>query len=148
MQAEAKLLLHNKTEVLLVTDMEKRPVEIKSLKEGGFVIIDDAPCTVTDIAISKSGKHGAAKARVTAVGMFDGIKRVVVKPGDARIDVPIIEKRAAQVISKPAPDRLQLMDLQDYSTFEAAAPEGIEVKEGDEVLVWRFGPHVMVKGKK
>jgi len=134
---------------LLMSDtMEKKPVEIKSLKEGGFVIFDGAPCTVTDVAISKAGKHGAAKARVTAVGMFDGIKRVVVKPGDATVDVPIIEKRAAQVLSKPAPDRVQLMDMQDYSTFEVAAPKDIEIKEGDEVLVWRFGPHVMIKGKR
>lgn len=131
-----------------MTDMEKRPVEIKSLKPGGFVIFDDIPCVVTDIAVSKAGKHGAAKARVTAVGMFDNSKRVVVKPGDSRVDVPIVEKRAAQVISKPAPDRVQVMDMQDYSTFEVAAPKDSEVNEGDEVLIWRFGSYMMIKGKK
>lgn len=128
--------------------MEKKQIEIKSLKEGGFVIFDDAPCTVTDVALSKSGKHGAAKARITAVGMFDGIKRIVVKPGSSTVDVPIIEKRAAQVLSKPAPDRVQVMDLQDYSTYELAVPADMVIAEGDEVLVWRFGSHLMIKGKK
>jgi translation initiation factor 5A len=80
--------------------------------------------------------------------MYDNIKRIVVKPGDARVDVPIIEKRSAQVISKPAPDRVQVMDLQDYSNYELAVPADMEIKEGDEVLVWRFGPHMMIKGKK
>ena len=131
-----------------MVDIEKKPVEIKSLKTGGFVIFDDVPCTVVDVAHSKSGKHGASKARVTAVGMYDNIKRIVVKPGDARVDVPIIEKRSAQVISKPAPDRVQVMDLQDYSNYELAVPADMEIKEGDEVLVWRFGPHMMIKGKK
>ncbi len=131
-----------------MVDIEKKPIEIKLLKTGGFVIIDDAPCIVTDIALSKSGKHGAAKARLTAVGMYDGIKRIIVKPGAATVDIPIIEKRNAQVISKPAPDRAQLMDLADYSTFEAAIPSDMEIKEGDEVLIWRFGSHLMIKGKK
>jgi len=131
-----------------MTDIEKKPVEIKSLKPGGFVIIDDVPCTVTDIAISKAGKHGAAKARVTAVGMFDNSKRIVVKPGGSTVYVPIIEKRGAQVISKPSPGHVQVMDLQDYSTFEVAEPTDMEIKEGDEVLIWRFGLNVMIKGKK
>lgn len=131
-----------------MADIEKKPVEIKTLKPGGFVLIDDVPCTVTDISVSKAGKHGAAKARLTAVGMFDTSKRVIVKPGDSKIDVPIIEKRAAQVISKPAPDRVQLMDMQDYSTYEVAAPADTEINEGDEVTVWRFGSYMMIKGKK
>ncbi|MBI2584252.1 MAG: translation initiation factor IF-5A, partial [Candidatus Aenigmarchaeota archaeon] len=43
--------------------MEKKPTEIKSLKKGGYVIIDDVPCTVASLDISRPGKHGAAKAR-------------------------------------------------------------------------------------
>jgi len=128
--------------------MEKRPIEIKSLKEGGFVLFDEVPCVVTDVAISKSGKHGAAKARVTAVGMFDGIKRVVLKPGSSTVYVPIIEKRNAQVLSKPAPGRVQVMDLQDFSTFEIAEPKDSPVTEGEEVVVWRFGTYTMIKGRK
>ena len=59
--------------------MEKKPVEVKSLKEGGFVIIDDIPCKVTDISISKPGKHGSAKAKLTAVGLFETAKKIIVK---------------------------------------------------------------------
>jgi translation initiation factor 5A len=131
-----------------MSDMEKKPIEIKLLKPGGFVIVDDAPCIVDDIAISKAGKHGAAKARVTAIGIFDKQKRVIVKPGDSRVDVPIIDKRSAQVIAKVGEGRVQIMDLQDFSNQEVEVPEGMELKEGDEVQIWKFGSYIMIKGRK
>lgn len=126
--------------------MEKRQTEIKSLKPGGFVLIDDVPMRVDKIQLSKSGKHGAAKARIFVSGLFDNSKKTVVKPGDSRVDVPIIEKSSAQVIAFVG-DRVQLMDLQSYEMSEVAKPD-IELKEGDEVLVWRFGSYVQIKGKK
>jgi len=129
--------------------MEKRQTEIKDLKEGGFVIIDDAPCRVDDIQISKAGKHGAAKARLTAVGIFDGVKRTIVKPGDARIDVPIIEKKSMQVVALMG-NHVQLMDLESYEITEVPISDEFKGKlvEGNEVLVWKFGPHVLIKGMK
>ncbi len=127
--------------------MEKRQTEMKQLKPGGFVIIDDVCCTVESIDISKSGKHGAAKARISAMGMFDGKRRVIVKPGDSRVDIPVLEKRNGQVISKTATS-VQVMDLEDYAISELPVPEGLTLNEGDEVLIWRFGPNAMIKGKK
>lgn len=126
--------------------MEKKPTEIKSLKKGGYVIIDDVPCTVASLDISRPGKHGAAKARMAAVGIFDGIKRIIVKPADTRIDVPVIEKRSAQVISK-GEGTIQIMDTVDYTMKEVKAPD-FEVSEGDELLIWRFGENILIKGKK
>lgn len=131
-----------------MADMEKRQVEIKSLKPGGFLIIDDVPCVVTDIAVSKAGKHGAAKARVTASGIFDNQKRVIVKPGGTKVDTPIIDKRNAQVIAKAGEGRVQIMDLIDFSYTEVEVPEGMELNEGDEILIWRFGDYIMIKGLK
>ena len=126
--------------------MEKKPTEIKTLKDGSFCIIDDIPCRVVDISISKPGKHGGAKARLTAVGIFTDQKKIIVKPADARIDIPIIEKRAAQVVAFSG-DIVQIMDMEDYSMSEVNRPE-FEIKEGDEVLIWRFGPYVVIKNKK
>ena len=79
--------------------MEKHSVEIKNLKPGGFVLIDDVPMRVDKVQKSKAGKHGAAKARLFASGIFDEIKKIIVKPGDAKVDVPIIDKKSAQVIA-------------------------------------------------
>jgi translation initiation factor 5A len=129
--------------------MEKRPTEIKNLKPGNYVLIDDVPCVVDKMQLSKSGKHGAAKARLFASGIFSDIKKIIVKPGDARMDVPIIEKVSYQVVALSG-DNAQIMDLQDYSMDEIRIPEEFRGKlaEGDEVIVWRFGNYKMIKGKK
>lgn len=119
--------------------MSTKPVEIGSLKEGSFVVIDGVPCRVVSMEKSKTGKHGSAKGRVVAVGIFDGIKRNIVAPADQRVDVPIVEKRAAQVISV-TPDSVQLMDLENYETFEVKKPKDEElmakISPGAEVEYW------------
>lgn len=130
--------------------MEKKPVEIKNLKPGSYVLIDDVPCVVEKVQKSKAGKHGAAKARMFARGVFDpAVRKIIVKPADTRMDVPIIEKKTAQVISLSG-NHVQLMDLTDYSTFEVTIPEELQgqLVEGDEVTVWEFGSYRMIKGKK
>jgi translation initiation factor 5A len=112
----------------------KQQSEVKSLKEGKFVIIDDEPCTIVSVQHSKPGKHGAAKARVDAIGLFDGSKRSIVQPVDAKIYVPIVERKTAQVLSV-AGSIAQLMDTSDYSTFELTIPEDLadKITPGSEV---------------
>ena len=129
--------------------MEKRITEIKNLKIGGFVLVDEVPCKVVSLQTSKPGKHGGAKARLTAVGIFDNQKKTIVKPADTKIDVPIIEKRSAQIIAIVG-DNVQLMDMEDYSMREVPIPDEFkgQLVEGEEVLVWKFGDYFLIKGKK
>ena len=68
----------------------KEQTEVGKLKEGRYVVVDDEPCKIQSIAISKPGKHGAAKARIDVVGLFDGQKRSVVSPTSAPIYAPIV----------------------------------------------------------
>jgi len=127
--------------------MEKRQTEVKNLRPNGFVLLDDEPCIVEDVSISKPGKHGGAKARLSSMGVFDGKRRIIVKPADARVDVPVIEKRNMQVVAISG-NNVQVMDLEDYGMAELPLPEGIAVNEGDELLVWRWGNKMLIKGKK
>jgi len=118
-----------------------KPVDVGSLKVGTYVIVDDEPSRIVDLTKSKPGKHGSAKARVVAIGVFDGAKRSFVKPVDAKVDVPIIEKRSGQVIAN-LPNSVQIMDLETYEVFEAAFPEDEKLKSqltaGMEVEYWRI----------
>lgn len=125
---------------------ETKTEEIKKCKPGSFIIIDDAPCKVVDLKISKPGKHGDAKARLEAIGIFDDQKRVIVKPASAKVKVPIIEKRTAQVLTISG-EHAQVMDMEDYTTYEAFIPEDLRehITEGREVIVWRFGKNIMIK---
>ncbi len=111
----------------------KQQAEVRQLKEGGYVVIDDEPCEILSISVSKPGKHGAAKARIDAVGIFDGQKRSIVQPVTAKIYIPIVERKRAQVISV-VNNVAQLMDLTTYETFELTVPEGMELEAGKEVF--------------
>ncbi len=129
--------------------MEKRSTEIKNLKPGSYVLIDDVPCKVEKIQKSKSGKHGAAKARLFASGVFGDLKKIIVKPGDTKMEVPIIDKKTAQILSFSG-ETVQLMDMTTYETYEANVPEELkgQLAEGEEVVVWEFGSFRMIKSKK
>jgi translation initiation factor 5A len=118
-----------------------KPVELGSIKVGSYVMIENEPCRIVDYSKSKPGKHGAAKARVVAIGVFDGVKRSFVKPVDSNVEVPLIEKRSGQVISLQ-PSAAQLMDLETYEVFEAPYPQEQDLKSrlanGVEVEYWRI----------
>lgn len=128
---------------------ETKLEEIKKCRPGSFIILDDEPSTVTDLKISKPGKHGEAKARLEAVGIFDNQKRVVVKPADHKFRVPIILKKSAQILSVSG-NHVQLMDMESYEAFETTIPEDFKDKmqEGKEVLLWKFGAKMLIKSLK
>ncbi len=99
--------------------------EVRELKEGRYMIIDEEPCRILSIQMSKPGKHGEAKARIDAVGLFDERKRSVVFPVTHKVQVPLIGKRQAQVVSLSGSEA-QLMDLETYAMF--AMPVDDELK--------------------
>lgn len=113
-------------------DIMKTVAEVRTLKVGGYIVIDDEPCKIMGISTSKPGKHGEAKARIDAIGIFDGQKRSIVHPVKHKVNVPIIDKRNAQVISVSG-DTVQLMDLTTYEIFEMTIGEDIELTPGKEI---------------
>jgi translation initiation factor 5A len=117
-----------------------RPVDLGSLKDGSYILIDGEACRIVEYDKSKPGKHGAAKARVVGIGVFDSVKRSLVLPVSTNVEVPLIEKRSGQVVSSN-PTNVQLMDLETFETFDVPAPTDEEIKSkmnsGAEVEYWR-----------
>ncbi len=101
--------------------------EVRNLRVNGYMIIDDEPCKILSISTSKPGKHGEAKARIEAVGLFDGQKRSVVHPVKHKVGVPMIDKRQGQVITASG-DSAQIMDLETYETFDMMVDEEFQDK--------------------
>lgn len=126
---------------LLDGECVSKPVDVGSLRVGGYMIIDGEPCHIVDITKSKPGKHGSAKARIVAIGVFDGVKRSFVKPVDLNAEVPIIDKRMGQVFAVN-PSGVQIMDLETYEYFDAPFPQEEELKSklvaGVEIEYWRI----------
>ncbi len=107
------------------------------LKSGSFVVVDGVACKVADVTLSKPGKHGAMKARIVAIGILDEKKRDLVMPASENVEVPIIEKHTAQVLSI-AGDVANVMDAETYETFDLPIPADLKavVTEGAQVLYW------------
>jgi translation initiation factor 5A len=114
-----------------------KPVDLGSVKEGSYILIDGEPSRIVEYDKSKPGKHGAAKARVVGIGVFDNVKRSLVAPVSANVEVPIIEKKTGQIISV---NPLQIMDLETYETFDSPPPSDEEIRgkltQGAEVEYW------------
>jgi translation initiation factor 5A len=115
--------------------MEKKIGSTKELKPGKYVIIDDAPCKVVGVTHSKPGKHGGAKARVDAIGIFDNQKRTLMGPVDNNVEIPIINKKNGQVLNVIG-DNVQVMDMASYETFELPIPEDMkgQLSSGMEIM--------------
>ena len=103
-------------------------------------MIDDEPCKIVSTDKSKPGKHGSAKVRVVAIGVFDSVKRSVVNSVDTNVNSPIVGKKVAQVISLS--DTIQLMDSETYEMFETEFPSDKELKnkivEGADIEYWEI----------
>ena len=121
-----------------------KPTELGSLKIGSYILLPVSdqptgdPCRITEYDTSKPGKHGAAKARIVAVGVFDGQKRPHVGPVSMQVHVPLIDKRAGQIVSITG-SNFQLMDSETFETFDAdLIDEEIEGKlqQGQDIEYW------------
>ena len=114
--------------------MSKTVQEVRTLKVNKFIIIDDEPCKIVDYSTSKPGKHGEAKAKIVAVGIFDKQKRTIVHPVKHKVQVPMIDRRSAQVLSVMG-EEVQLMDMETYETFNVPMPEDFKdsLEAGKEI---------------
>lgn len=132
--------------------MSKTYETVGNLKVGSYIIIDGEPCRITEISKAKTGKHGSAKATITAISLISKTKKILVAPVDAQVEVPVIEKRTGQIVSDLG-DRLQIMDTETFEIFEVAKDnidESIRDKlaPGMEVEYWEIlGTRIVVRPK-
>ena len=129
-----------------------KPTELGSLKIGSYILLPVSdqptgdPCRITEYDTSKPGKHGAAKARIVAVGVFDGQKRPHVGPVSMQVHVPLIDKRVGQIVSITG-SNFQLMDSETFETFDAdLVDEEIEGKlqQGQDIEYWKVMDRIKI----
>jgi translation initiation factor 5A len=112
--------------------MAREQTEVRDLQEGNYVMIEETPSKITAYSTSKPGKHGSAKARIEGTGVFDGQKRNFTQPVDAKVWVPIIERKQGQVVSTSGGE-MQVMDLETYETITMRIPGSEEIAADDEI---------------
>jgi len=127
--------------------MVLRIISATEVKVGTNIIVEGVPCTVKSIDISKTGKHGSHKCRIEAIGMLNGQKKVFVVPGHERIEVPLVEKRKAQVLS--VGDKVSVMDLENFETLEISCDPELkgQIEENSNVEYWDIEGEKIIKRK-
>ena len=118
-------------------------IDATQAKSGTVIMFEGEPYTIRSNDISKTGKHGHAKCRMEAIGIFSQKKKVITVPGHERFDVPLVEKKKAQILSVSG-DRVSIMDLESYETLELGFMEELREKleSGKQVEYWD------IEGKK
>lgn len=114
---------------------------------GTNIMLDGEPHTIKKIDISRTGKHGHAKARIEATGIINQQKKVFVIPGHDKLEVPMVDKRKAQVLS--ITEKVSVMDLENFETMDIACPEEIksELEENCNVEYWDIEGQKIIKRK-
>ena len=109
--------------------------EIRELKEGRYVNVDEEPCKIVKITTSKPGKHGSAKANIDAVSIFTGAKKSIVGPVSTKVQVPMIDKRKGQILSISGTEAM-VMDMETFENLSIVMNSDAEqkIEEGAEVL--------------
>ena len=122
-----------------------KPSDLGSLKIGSYILLPvgdqptGEPCRITEYDTSKPGKHGSAKARIVGVGIFDGQKRPHVGPTSMQVHIPLIDKRAGQIISI-TDSNTQVMDSETFETLDIDMIEEElqgKIEQGQDIEYWK-----------
>lgn len=124
-----------------------RQIEASSVKNGSMIMIEGEPCEVRSMSKSSPGKHGSAKCKIKARGIFDEKDRHVTKPGDAMLMSPDVDKKEGQIVSRDG-NIAQVMDMDSYETEEMELPGDLDAGEGETIKYWVVDDRVLVKGLK
>lgn len=118
---------------------EIKLASVSSLKKGSYVCVEGIASVVSDMSVSRPGKHGHAKVNMMAVGMLDGRKRNMVLPGHDMVEVPVIGKKNAQVLSIVG-DHANVMDSETFETFDLLIADDLKDALGDgmTVVYWQI----------
>jgi len=107
-------------------------VEIRTLKIGRYVALDDSAYKILSYSTSKPGKHGSAKARMDLQDIFTGQKISHVGSVTDNIWVPVLEKGSA-IITHIQGSEVHAMDSNTYATLILPADPEFNLEPGGEI---------------
>jgi len=93
---------------------QPQPIQATLCRKGVHAILKDCPCKVQDLKVSKTGKHGHAKANITGYDIISGKKLVETVPG-----------HTTMFGFEPVKKEYEVADISD-NTITAITPEGEE----------------------
>ena len=86
------------------------PTQAGNVKKGDVILIKDKPCKVLEVTTSKTGKHGHAKANITAMDIFDDKKAEDSQPTSHNVMCVNVTKREYDLTNLNPDGSVTLMD--------------------------------------
>ena len=126
--------------------MVARVIEATEMRVGTYLLLDGIAHQVKKMDVSKTGKHGHAKVRFEAVSAFSGKKKAMVVPGHDKFEVPMINKRTAQVLSI-SENIASVMDSENFENMDLEIPEDLRgtITDGVSVEYWDIEGDKLIK---
>lgn len=107
-------------------------MEIRTLKVGRYVALEESAYKILSMSKSKPGKHGSAKARLELEDIFTGQKRSHVGTVTDSIHVPVIEKGSA-IITHIQGSEVHAMDNKTYESLILPENTEFNLEPGGEI---------------
>merc|ERR1719198_2001046 len=73
------------------------PIRAGEVRKGTFLMMKGKPCKVIEISISKTGKHGHAKANIVGLDVFTGRKYNEISPTSHNMTAPAMYRSEWQL---------------------------------------------------
>jgi len=122
------------------------PQQAGTIKKNGYCILKGRPCKIVDIAISKTGKHGHAKARFTGLDIFTGNKYEDMCPTSHNMEVPVVARNDFQLVDITGEGFVSLMNTEGDMKDDLRLPTdevGTQIRtlfeEGKQVVISVIG---------
>ena len=97
-------------------------------RKGDYILLNGHPARVVDTSTSKTGKHGHAKSKITAIDIFTSAKVEDVLPSSHNVDCPFVTKSEYELVSINDGDFVTFLDQ------EANYREDLKLPKEDDFL--------------
>merc|ERR1712006_11115 len=118
------------------------PIRAGEVRKGGHVLLKGKPCKVVSVSISKTGKHGHAKANIVGLDVFTGKKYNEISPTSHNMTAPAMFRSEWQLtdIEQPA-GTMTLMDANGNTRQDLDLPKTSQGEYSDlsKTIITRFG---------
>ena len=105
------------------------PSQCGSLKKGSHVLLKGKPCKIVDIATSKTGKHGHAKANITGLDIFTNKKYEDCHPTSHNVDCPFVTKTDYELVSVGDDDYVTFIDKDGEFREDLKLPDDVDLQD-------------------
>jgi len=86
------------------------PIRAGEVRKGSFLMMKGKPCKVIEISISKTGKHGHAKANIVGLDVFTNRKYNEISPTSHNMTAPAMYRSEWQLTDVSREGTMTLMD--------------------------------------